>query len=152
MKDILFFRRFNHLLYISIFSQFFLQKSGKACWQNRKNIKSSLRSYQSDSIFYHETFISFLKIKKKVFHFRAPYLKIIMKWMSNHRFSRSLSLTFNVTWVKAGSSSVLGLESLRELRVQGAVGMGNGLGPSLTQGGRKMVLCGGWPPAPGIFA
>lgn len=50
---------------------------------------------------------------------------------------------FKVTWVKAGTSSVLGLESLRELRVQGAVGMGNGVGPSLTHGGRKVVLCGG---------
>ncbi|KYN18927.1 hypothetical protein ALC57_08770, partial [Trachymyrmex cornetzi] len=51
--------------------------------------------------------------------------------------------TFKVTWAKAGTSSVFGLESLRELRVQGAVGMGNGFGPSLTHGGRKVVLCGG---------
>lgn len=50
---------------------------------------------------------------------------------------------FKATWVKAGTSSVLGLESLRELRVQGAVGMGNGVGPSLTHGGRKVVRCGG---------
>lgn len=38
------------------------------------------------------------------------------------------------------------------MRVHGAVGIGSGFGPSLTHGGRKVVLCGGWPPAPGIFA
>lgn len=69
----------------------------------------------------------------------------------NHRFGVSLP-TFRVTWVKAGTSSVFGLESLRELRVQGAVGIGKGVGPSLTHGGRKVVLCGGWPPAPGILS
>lgn len=72
--------------------------------------------------------------------------------MLRYRIFRYSPLTFKVTWVKAGTSSVFGLESLRELRVQGAVGIGNGFGPSLTHGGRKVVLCGGWPPAPGIFA
>lgn len=71
--------------------------------------------------------------------------------MPNHRIFRCSPPTFRVTWVKAGTSSVFGLESLRELRVQGAAGMGNGFGPSLTHGGRKVVLCGGWPPAPGIL-
>ena len=57
--------------------------------------------------------------------------------------SAGFGTLFKVTWVKAGTSSVLGLESRRELRVQGADGIGNGLGPSLTHGGRKVVLCGG---------
>jgi len=72
--------------------------------------------------------------------------------MSYHQSFLNSPLTFKVTWANAGTSSVFGLESLRELRVQGAVGMGNGFGLSLTHGGRNVVLCGGWPPAPGILA
>lgn len=65
---------------------------------------------------------------------------------------RKERLTFNVTWVNGGGSSTFDFESLLELRVQGAVGIGKGDGPSLTQGGLKVVLCGGgWPPAPGIL-
>lgn len=57
--------------------------------------------------------------------------------------SAGFGTLFRATWAKAGTSSVFGLESLRELRVQGAVGIGKGEGPSLTHGGRKVVLCGG---------
>lgn len=61
--------------------------------------------------------------------------------ISNRR--KKKKLTFRVTWVNGGGSSTFGFESLLELRAQGALGIGKGDGPSLTQGGRKVVLCGG---------
>lgn len=58
-------------------------------------------------------------------------------------FASGFATLLRVTWVNGGGSSTFGFESLLELRAQGALGMGKGDGPSLTQGGRKVVLCGG---------
>ncbi|KYM83936.1 hypothetical protein ALC53_05643, partial [Atta colombica] len=90
----------------------------------------------------------FLRLRLFLFFLLFFYFFLFVIGIS-HQFRHLVHLllqllpTFKVTWVKAGTSSVFGLESLRELRVQGAVGMGNGFGPSLTHGGRKVVLCGG---------
>lgn len=131
----------NLIIFYTFFYAIFSQKSRKAYSQIRKNIESFLKSYQSDSI---RNSYRFRKLKKKSFILEQRISGLSHK--NNIKlsiFSESFSLTFKVTWAKAGTSSVLGLESLRELRVQGAVGMGNGVGPSLTHGGRKVVLCGG---------
>lgn len=58
-------------------------------------------------------------------------------------FASGFGTFLSVTCANGGGSSAFVFESLLELRVQGAVGMGRGFGPSLTQGGLKVVLCGG---------
>lgn len=63
--------------------------------------------------------------------------------MISNKEKKKKKLTLRVTWVNGGGSSTFGFESLLELRAQGALGIGKGDGPSLTQGGRKVVLCGG---------
>lgn len=113
--------------------------------QTRKDIELLRGFHQIDSVSHRKLFHHLQRVSE-------AYLVSYRDEFYIREKTRSSIRTFKVTCANAGTSSVFGLESLRELRVQGADGMGNGLGPSLTHGGRKVVLCGGWPPAPGIFA